>query len=95
MCQCSPKDIWEHLGCSNNFPVGPRPLEHFELCFRKTPDFSSIQHSRQGEDDVQLLDVETPKPTPSRVEGKKEDHSKVLLTVEGDVDLRIPRCKYS
>ena len=39
--------------------------------------------------------MEAPKPTPSRVEGKKEGHSKVLLTVEGDVDLRIPKCKYS
>ena len=55
MCQCSPKDIWEHFGCSNNFPVGP--LEHFELCFRKIPDFSSIQRSSQGEDDVQPWDV--------------------------------------
>ena len=42
--------------------------------------------------------METPKPSPSMVEGKKEDRPmqvnvmKVLLSVEGDVDLR---CKYS
>ena len=44
--------------------------------------------------------MEATKPSPSTVEGKKGGPSKlmclkVLLSVEGLVDLRIPRCKYS
>ena len=46
--------------------------------------------------------MKTPKPSLNlaRLRTKKEDHPKliyhnVLLSVEVDVDLKIPRCKYS
>ena len=63
-------------------------LEHFELCVSKAPDFSSIQHSREGDGGIQPQGrdrMETPKPSPSTVEGKKGGLSQVDLS-QGPVE---------
>ena len=46
------------------------PFEHFELCVRRTPDFSSIQHSRQDKGGIQPQGGD-------RMEGTKPSHSTV------------------
>ena len=62
-------------------------LKHLEFCVSKA-DFSSIQHSREGNGGIQPQGcdrMETPKPSPSTVEGKKGGSSQVDLS-QGPVE---------